>query len=63
MPASRPASFRTVAAGTVSALGAEREELPRAARDYVEAIVEHTGVPVTFVGVGPDREQYVRFAA
>jgi adenylosuccinate synthase len=39
------------------------EELPRAARDFVEAIMEHTGVPVTFVGVGPDREQYVRFAA
>ena len=39
------------------------DDLPRAARDYVEAIVEHTRVPVTFVGVGPDREQYVRFAA
>ncbi len=39
------------------------EDLPTAARDYIAAIVEQTGVPVTFAGVGPDREQYVRFAA
>jgi adenylosuccinate synthase len=38
-------------------------DLPTAARDYIAAIVEHTRVPVTFAGVGPDREQYVRFAA
>jgi len=38
-------------------------DLPRAARDYVAVIAEHAGVPVTLVGVGPAREQYVAFAA
>jgi adenylosuccinate synthase len=38
-------------------------DLPKAARAYVEAIAAHTGVPVGYVGVGPGREQYVRFAA
>jgi adenylosuccinate synthase len=38
-------------------------DLPREARDYVECIAQHTGVPVSFVGVGPGREQYVRYAA
>ena len=38
-------------------------DLPRAARTYLEAIAEYTGVPVTYAGVGPGREQYVRFAA
>jgi adenylosuccinate synthase len=39
------------------------EELPAAARQYIARIAEVTGVPVTYVGVGPEREQYVRFAA
>jgi adenylosuccinate synthase len=38
-------------------------ELPGAARAYLDAIAEYTGVPVTYAGVGPGREQYVRFAA
>ena len=38
------------------------EDLPRAARDYVECIESHAGVPVSYVGVGPGREQYVRFS-
>lgn len=38
-------------------------DLPREARAYVETIAEHSGVPVTYVGVGPDRDQYVRIAA
>jgi len=38
-------------------------DLPAAARHYVERIMEVIGVPVTFVGVGPERDQYVRFAA
>jgi adenylosuccinate synthase len=38
-------------------------DLPVAARDYVRLIAEYAQVPVTFVGVGPGREQYVRFAA
>ena len=35
-------------------------ELPAAARAYLDAIAEYTGVPVTYAGVGPRREQYVR---
>ncbi|MHB1986521.1 MAG: adenylosuccinate synthase [Acidimicrobiales bacterium] len=38
-------------------------DLPDAARRYVELIAERTGVPVSYVGVGPGREQYVSFAA
>jgi adenylosuccinate synthase len=38
-------------------------DLPQAARDYLALVAEHAGVPVTYAGVGPDREQYVRFAA
>ena len=39
---------------------AERlEDLPSAARDYVRFIEAFTGVPVTFVSVGPGREQTV----
>jgi adenylosuccinate synthase len=34
-------------------------ELPREARDYLELIREHTGVPVRLVGVGPDRDQVI----
>ncbi len=39
------------------------EDLPAAARRYVELVAEHAGVPVTLVGVGPAREQFVRVAA
>ena len=35
-------------------------DLPHAARAYLEAVAEYTGVPVTYAGVGPGREQYVR---
>jgi adenylosuccinate synthase len=35
------------------------EDLPSAARDYVRFIEAFTGVPVTFVSVGPGREQTV----
>ncbi len=39
---------------------AERiEQLPEAARRYLEAIAELAGVPVTMVSVGPSREQTV----
>jgi adenylosuccinate synthase len=39
---------------------AERlEDLPSAARDYVRFIEAFTGVPITFVSVGPGREQTV----
>jgi len=39
------------------------EGMPRAARDYVDRLTEQIGVPVRMVGVGPEREQFVSFAA
>ena len=38
------------------------EDLPATARAYLELIARHAGVPVTYAGVGPGREQYVRLA-
>ena len=38
-------------------------DLPAAARDYVAFLAEQVGVPIRVVGVGPGREQFVRFAA
>ncbi len=38
-------------------------ELPPSARDYVDFLAEQVGVPVSLVGVGPGREQFVHFAA
>jgi len=35
------------------------DELPAAARDYVRFIEDFLGVPVTFIGVGPARDQTV----
>lgn len=36
-----------------------RAELPDAARNYVARVEDWTGVPVTFIGVGPAREQAI----
>jgi len=36
-----------------------REHLPPAAQEYVARIEEQVGVPVTLIGVGPDREQAI----
>lgn len=36
------------------------DQLPRAARDYVAYLSDVTGVPISVVGVGPGREQFVR---
>jgi adenylosuccinate synthase len=38
-------------------------DLPAAARRYVDFLAEQSGVPVSLVGVGPGREQFVHFAA
>ena len=38
-------------------------QLPQEARDYVAFLSSQAGVPVSLVGVGPGREQFVRFAA
>ena len=35
------------------------EDLPAEARDYLNALAGHTGVPVVLVGVGPGREQVI----
>ena len=35
-------------------------DLPPEAREYLEAISEYTGVPISVVGVGPGREQVIR---
>ena len=34
-------------------------DLPREARDYLEAIADHAGAPIRLVGVGPARDQVV----
>jgi adenylosuccinate synthase len=34
-------------------------DLPDAAREYLDFVAEHTGAPVTLIGVGPGREQVV----
>jgi adenylosuccinate synthase len=34
-------------------------DLPQAAREYLDYVAEHTGVPVALVGVGPGREQVI----
>jgi adenylosuccinate synthase len=38
-------------------------DLPRGAREYLDFVAEHSGVPVTLVGVGPGRDQVVWTAA
>jgi adenylosuccinate synthase len=41
----------------------ERSQLPAEARDYIAFLEEQVRVPVTLVGVGPGREQFLHFAA
>lgn len=38
----------------------KRENLPAAAQSYVSAVEDLVGVPVTFIGVGPGREEAIR---
>jgi len=47
--------------GWQTEIGAARrwEELPKACRDYVERVAELCGAPVTMIGVGPRRDQFV----
>ena len=37
----------------------EFDKLPKEAQQYVEFIAEHTGVPVRWVSVGPERSQLI----
>jgi adenylosuccinate synthase len=39
----------------------EPDQLPKAAQDYVRLIEKQTGVPVSIIGVGPGRRQYVHW--
>jgi adenylosuccinate synthase len=39
------------------------DDIPAAARRYVDFLADQIGVPVRLVGVGPGREQFVSFAA
>jgi adenylosuccinate synthase len=41
----------------------ELHHLPAAAKDYVQFLSDQTGVRINLVGVGPGRDQFVRFAA
>jgi adenylosuccinate synthase len=41
----------------------ERHHLPQAARDYIAFLEEQVRVPISLVGVGPGREQFLHFAA
>jgi adenylosuccinate synthase len=41
----------------------ELHQLPVEAKDYVQFLSEQVGVPITMVGVGPGREQFVRVGA
>jgi adenylosuccinate synthase len=50
--------------GWAAELGEAREvgDLPAPARAYLDLISAHVGVPVTYAGVGPERDQYVSLA-
>jgi adenylosuccinate synthase len=40
-----------------------RDQLPKEALDYVEFLGEQVGVPISLVGVGPGRDQFLHFDA
>jgi adenylosuccinate synthase len=41
----------------------ELHQLPAAAKDYVEFLASVAGVQIRLVGVGPGRDQFVRFGS
>ncbi len=41
----------------------EPTHLPAAARRYIEFLEDQCGVPISLLGVGPDRDQYVQLAS
>jgi adenylosuccinate synthase len=41
----------------------ERHHLPVAAHEYIAFLEDQVGVPISLVGVGPGREQFLHFAA
>ncbi|MHB1535929.1 MAG: adenylosuccinate synthase [Acidimicrobiales bacterium] len=48
--------------GSVTSAATELADLPGAAKDYVAFLAAQIGVPISLVGVGPGRDQFVRFA-
>ncbi len=48
---------------TDTSAATELHHLPPAAKDYVQFLSDQVGVPITLVGVGPGRDQFVRFAS
>ena len=46
---------------TDTSAATELHHLPAAAKDYVQFLADQIGVPIKLVGVGPGREQFVRF--
>ena len=60
----RSPSTRSSPAGRATSAGCRREaDLPPEARDYLAAISDSTGVPISLVGVGPGRDQVIGSAA
>jgi adenylosuccinate synthase len=47
--------------GVDTSAATELHHLPAAAKDYVHFLADQVGVPIKLVGVGPGREQFVRF--
>src|SRR5580658_5738357 len=45
---------------TETSRAARKEDLPKAALDYIEFLSAQSGVPITYVGVGPGRDEIVR---
>jgi len=37
----------------------QASDLPQKAKDYVEALEEYSGIPISLIGVGPGRKQYI----
>ena len=62
-PAAAHVSQRVLGNRAVMRAAAERErsldELPEAARAYLDFITEFVGVPITIIGVGPGRDQVI----
>jgi adenylosuccinate synthase len=47
---------------TDTSAATELHHLPAAAKDYVQFLAGQAGVPIKLVGVGPGRDQFVRFS-
>jgi adenylosuccinate synthase len=48
--------------GTSLSACTERDQLPKEAHDYIAFLEEQVGVPISLVGVGPGRDEFLRFS-